>query len=318
MSLRFGPPHTTLTALAPDIFQNFARAYPAKLQWADRRPIGTLHLATSEFRLPKNPRGWFNGDKTVDVTTEAGLADFKRRLMRYADDSVAILKKMNAQGMIVWDLEGEEFPHATTYLGDPRSLPVEIEPLADAFFKKFTDAGLRVGLCLRPQQPTRSLYGSGAWQMQTDDPAYLLGAKIEAAKKRWHCSLFYVDSNVNYNPRFAPNDGADYELSPASLFQEAAAANPDVLLMPEQKSARYFAYTAPYSELRGGVVGTPEMVRAIYPESFSAIYVPDGDVDAHRAELVASVKRGDILLFRAWWNDPYNAKIKSIYEEAKP
>ena len=299
------------------MFQNFAKTYPSRLNWPDRRLIGTLHLATSEFRIPKNPRGWFNGDKTVDTVTEAGLADFKKRVMKYADDSVAILKAMNAQGMIVWDLEGEEFPHATTYLGDPRSLPAEMEPLADEFFKKFTDAGLRVGLCLRPSQPVRSLYGVGAWQMQTDDPAYILGAKIEAAKKRWHCSLFYVDSNVNYNPRFAPSDGAGYELSPASLFQQIAAANPDVLLMPEQKTTRYFAYTAPYSELRGGFVGTPEAVRAAYPDSFSAIYVPDGDVDAHRAELVTAVKGGDILMFRAWWNDPYNAKIKSIYDEAK-
>ena len=317
LSLRFGPPATAPSALAPDVFQNFAKAYPPRLNWPDRRLIGTLHLATSEYRLPKNPRGWFNGDKTVDTTTEAGRADFKARLMKYADDSVAILKAMNAQGMIVWDLEGEEFPHATTYLGDPRSLPAEMEPLADEFFKKFTDAGLRVGLCLRPSQPVRSLYGVGAWQMQTDDPAYILGAKIEAAKKRWHCSLFYVDSNVNYNPRFAPGDGAGYELSPASLFQQTAAANPDVLLMPEQKTTRYFAYTAPYSELRGGFTGTPDAIRAAYPDSFSAIYVPDGDVDAHRAELVTAVKRGDILMFRAWWNDPYNSKIKSIYDEAK-
>ena len=317
VSLRFGANDAAPTAIAPEVFQNFAKTYPSRLNWPDRRLIGTLHLATSEFRIPKNPRGWFNGDKTVDTTTEAGLADFKKRLMKYAEDSVAILKAMNAQGMIVWDLEGEEFPHATTYLGDPRSLPAEMEPLADEFFKKFTDAGLRVGLCLRPSQPVRSLYGVGAWQMQTDDPAYLLAAKIEAAKKRWHCSLFYVDSNVNYNPRSAPNDGAGYELSPASLFQQTAAANPDVLLMPEQKTTRYYAYTAPYSELRGGFVGTPDAVRAAYPDSFSAIYVPDGDMDAHRAELVMAVKRGDILMFRAWWNDLRNSKIKSIYDEAK-
>ena len=27
---------------------------------------------------------------------------------------------MNAQGMITWDIEGQQFRHATTYIGDPR------------------------------------------------------------------------------------------------------------------------------------------------------------------------------------------------------
>ena len=40
------------------------------------------------------------------------------------------------------------------------------------------------------------------------------------------------------------------------------------------------------------------------------------DVNAHRAELVAAVRRGDILLFHGWWPNPNNPLIKSIYEEA--
>jgi hypothetical protein len=316
LSLRFGPSGASATQLAGDIIQRYVQAYPFRLNWKDRRPIGALHLATSEYRLPKNPRGWFNGDRTLDTTTPAGLADFHDRLMKYADDSIAVLKDMNAQGMIVWDLEGEEYPHATTYIGDPRSLPAEIEPLADAFFKKFTDAGLRVGLCIRPSVPVRRLYGSDALQMQIDDPATLLNEKVAYAHKRWGCTIFYVDSNVIYDPHYKPNDGAGYELMPATVFQKVAAANPDVLLIPEQKSARYYAHTAPYGELRLGVIGTPEAVRQVYPDSFSVVYVPDGPADQRRADLIAAVKRGDILLFRGWWPDPYNAQIKAIYHDA--
>lgn len=317
LSLRFGPGGASAAQMAGDVLGKFAHAYPLTLAWKDRRPIGTLHLGAVEYREPKNPRGWLEGNGSVDTTTDAGRAALRARLLRYAAQSVAVLKGMDAQGMIVWDSEGNEYPHATTYLGDPRHLPAEAEPVMDAFFKKFTDAGLRVGLCIRPSQPALHLYGGDAWQMQSDDPVFLLNEKIAYARKRWGCSIFYIDSNVIYDPRFKPSDGAGYELLPATVFQRVASANPDALLLPEQKSARYYAYAAPYMEFRQGYAGTPDTVRALYPNSFSAIYVPDGPVAERRSDLVAAVKRGDILLFRAWWPDPVNAEIKSIYAEGR-
>jgi hypothetical protein len=62
---------------------------------------------------------------------------------------------------------------------------------------------------------------------------------------------------------------------------------------------------------------TPAEARCVYPEAFSVLYVADGPVDEHREQLVKAVKSGDILLFRGWWDDPYNAKVKSIYQDAK-
>ena len=93
-----------------------------------------------------NPRGWFLDPKGVDVTTPAGRAAFKERVLQYADGSVALLKKMGAQGSIVWDLEGQEYPHATSYLGDPRSLPEEMDAVADEFFARLRSDGLRTGV----------------------------------------------------------------------------------------------------------------------------------------------------------------------------
>jgi len=48
ISLRFGPAGTPLTTLAGDIYKAFASTYPFTLQWKDRRPIGYLHLDSSE------------------------------------------------------------------------------------------------------------------------------------------------------------------------------------------------------------------------------------------------------------------------------
>ena len=125
-----------------------------------------------------------------------------------------------------------------------------------------------------------------------------------------------MDSNLHFDVRRAGDDGSAYRLMDAAIFAQVAAAHPDVLLIPEHENTRYYAHCAPYHELRQGFAGTPETVRAVYPGALSVVYVPDGPVEAMRAELVASVKRGDILMFRAWWDDAFNAQVKSIYEDA--
>jgi hypothetical protein len=307
LSLRLGSPNASPQMLANDILTRFAETYPPTLKWDDRRAIGALHLSVSEkdHHSPTNPRGWFGDPKDVDVASEVGRTQFRTRLLKYADDSIAQLKKMNAQGMIVWDIEGQEYPHATSYLGDPRSLPTEMELLADEFFAKFKAAGLRTGVCLRPQMPVRAAYNDGVQQMEVPDPVQILNDKIAYAHKRWGATLFYVDSNGDPNVPFD-----------AAIFEAVAKANPDVLLIPEHENTRYYAYTAPYNELRGGVTGTPETAWSVYPASFSVVYVPDGDVKTKRAALVASVERGDVLMFRGWWDDPVNAEILSIYKDA--
>ncbi len=288
----------------PQVLANYAKQFPMLLQWDDRRPIGMVMMSSSEAQLhsDSNPRGWFN-DPALDVKN---AAEFKKRVLARADESVRILKAMNAQGAVVWDIEGQQFPHATSYLGDPRSLPPEIDAVADEFFKVFRDAGLKIGVTIRPQRPIRSAYGENVEQVEVPDAAQTLIDKIAYAKKRWNCSLFYVDSNGDPNVPF-----------PAQIFEHVLAAHPDVLLMPEHQTARTYRSGAPYDELRGGVTGTLDWVRDIYPRAFSVITVSDGDAKKHHDDLVQSVKRGDILMSRVWFDDPDNAEIKAIYDAAK-
>src|SRR4029450_6315792 len=81
-------------------------------------------------------------------------------LLRLVDYSISVLKRTNAQGMITWDPEGEEFLGAC-YYGDPR-LGSGLGPgrelkggsdksVIDEYFEKFRAAGLKVGVCIRPQ-----------------------------------------------------------------------------------------------------------------------------------------------------------------------
>ena len=58
----------------------------------------------------------------IDITTDKGKAAFRAALLKLADNSIKVLKDTNAQGMITWDPEGEEFSESC-YYGDPRLVP---------------------------------------------------------------------------------------------------------------------------------------------------------------------------------------------------
>jgi hypothetical protein len=307
-SLRFGPPGSTSMSLAGDVYQAYAAAFPSTLNWPDRRPIGALFLGTDNTGWPTNPRGWLF-DPTVDVTTPPGIAALKTRILAYADTSIGILQGMNAQGMVTWDIEGDQFAHPITYIGDPTltyTLAPEMTDIADAYFQKFRDAGLRVGVTIRPQQLVFPTTGPPQ-QVSVADPTQLLINKVSYAINHWGATLFYVDSNVNAND---PNP------IDVNVFRTLTTMFPGVLFIPEHANLQYYAYTAPYKELRQGYTSTASDVRFVYPRSFTVIYTADGPIQQNFNQLVTAVQQGDLLLFRGWWPDPQNALDLSIYQAA--
>ncbi|MBX6322310.1 MAG: hypothetical protein IRY94_10810 [Rhodospirillaceae bacterium] len=312
LSLRFARPDTPVESVAADVYARFRQDFPYHLDWPDRRPIGAIFLGASEGRSPTNPRGWFM-DPARDFRSPAGVRDFRRRVLALAADSVRRLKAMDAQGMIVWDLEGDQFDHPVTYVGDASridDLAPEFAPVVDSFFRTFREAGLRVGLLIRPQRFVLDADGRGR-QEEVSDPAEierLLDRKITFAQSAWGCTLFHIDSNGD------PNDPID-----AAIIERLAAAHPDVLLIPEHETTRYYSFSAPWLLLRPPQLfaATPARVREVYPQAFAAIDISDGDLEAYHDALVEGVRHGDILLFRAYYDDPANPEAKAIHDEAK-
>ena len=319
LSIRLGGANSPGWAIAHDVCQSFAQKYPPELNWTDHRPIGSAFLASSQKGYEKNPRGWFL-DPNLDTTTQEGRKAFRSQVMAYADQVISHCKMMDAQGVIVWDLEGQEMPHATSYLADPPMLAKvapEMDEIANEFLKRFTDAGLRTGLTIRPTHVEPAPDGHGWSQVEVPNPIAMMDAKISYAEKRWGCTLFYIDSNVNFVRD--PNDGhvLNDPAMAAADFETLASHHKGCLLMPEHQTARYWAYTAPYCEVDRGVFATPPQVREAYPNAFTVLKVVDGpSLDTVTEKLVAALHEGDIFLFRPWWDDPTTAQIKSIYEQA--
>jgi hypothetical protein len=323
LTLRFGAGGSTVRQLAGDLYPMYAKAHPRVLRWRDRRPIGAIVLSSpaAQHHSAKNPRGWLS-DPALDAVNPKA---FRKRMLAWADDCVRNLKAMDAQGMIFWDLEGEELPHPTTFLGDPRLVgkyAPEMDAIADELFAKFRKADLRTGVCIRPSRLRPNPDKSSAIPVYHDhmdfDPVAEMSAKISYAKKRWGCLLFYIDTNVTW--AFSAGEGGEKQPVSwpmrAELMRRLAELHPDVLLIPEFQYLGYHSHTSAYRELSAGITATPEEIRLAYPDAFSVIKVEDPKlVDAHRSELVRAVDRGDILLFPAWYVSPVNGRVQGIYRE---
>jgi hypothetical protein len=306
--LRFGPTGSTAATLAPDIIGAYTAAHPDTVDWPNRQPIGMLWPAGSapSVYTAINPRGWLN-DPTINVTTPAGLADFSQKLLAYAASSIAILKAEGAQGMITWDIEGEQYP-AADYVGDPRLATTLAPELAydntvGQYFAAFRNAGLEVGVTIRDDQfvwNNGNPYEQAISNAQAD--AQMLISKIDYAMQNWGCTLFYIDSN-------------NWQDDP-SIMEEVHQQCPGVLLIPEQSYTGVFSSVAPYADTRNGSMGTPESVTMVYPGAFEVINAVNTDMVAQNGILVNDVEQGDILLFAGWFNAPTNAIVSSIYQQA--
>ncbi len=335
IALRFGPEGSTPKVLAGDVYSNWATFHPATLKWTDHRIIGTAYLASSPAGgggntnapggYPTNPRRWWN-DSSVNITTPSGLAAFQQRMIQQAHSNVANAQRMLAQGVITWDVEGEQFPQTTSYVCSPDQIatiapemesviasgPYAGQKLDDAYFRIQTSAGLKVGGCIRPNQfilnsnrTASQNYISGNSQL-----AAILKRKMSYAQQRWGWTLFYVDSNVDVN-------GAVLD---ASIYKELSNSLPGALIMPEEANTAYYAYTAPFlSFIFHRSLGTDSAVRYVYPNAFSVNLVNDvsaGTLLQYTPQLVNSVKSGDILMGHADYWQSNNPMLIQIYQEA--
>lgn len=266
------------------------------LQWKDRRPIGMIMLASNEGAFVGGNRRW-------KLVGNSGFS--KQALMKHADESIKNLKAVNAQGMITWDIEGQEYPHPYSYLGDPRRIPREIDTLADLYFKKFKDSGFKTGICVRPDSLN---YTDGWARHYVPYNIYkLMVEKIDYAYKRWGCTLFYVDSNIGGGQMAGTDNTTGYgsKIS-ADVFKSLMKRFPDCLIVPEHWNEDYLTVTAPLNKHNG---------THILKSGFQILDL--SDTKWNDTQIQESVKQGNIMMGRVWYNSPELTVIKKAYELKK-
>ncbi len=152
--VRFGEATDTAVSLAPEPYAEYRSIYPYLVNWPDRRPIAYWLISdVYNGRSASNPRGYF-WDKTINALNASA---FQTKAMAEADSTLAVLNRISPkpQGLIVWDLEGQEFNQSFSYVGYPNYLPLispEMDAVADQLIGKITAAGYRIGVTIRPNR----------------------------------------------------------------------------------------------------------------------------------------------------------------------
>ncbi len=343
LTLRFARAETDNDRILKDVWAAYREYHKGGLVWKDRRPIGAIFMGHGKG--PKNnPRNWFK-DKTININTDAGRKQLKDKMLKFADRCIGVLKSTNAQGGIVWDCEGGENPHPITYIGDPRMVKImapEMVGIYPEFFKKFRDAGLRTGVCLRPTQvyqkdgkwghgtgshgPERNPLNDDFSKIQPKDLPWWrfypvverMSRKIEFAKKNWGCTLFYVDTN-GVHRQIGENRKFKWTLLDNHIWRDLQKRHPDVLLIPEFSTGPgQLAYTSVYLQPPYSAAVTNAHYQKLIPGAFSVSY----SVNLNKAEwakkepqFLDGIKRGDSMFFRGWFGDRYNKIIKGYYDQ---
>jgi hypothetical protein len=104
------------------------------------------------------------------------------------------------------------------------------------------------------------------------------------------------------------------------VFFQIHELHPDILLLPENETFRYFAYSAPLNSFQHqNVTSTPPSVRKVYDGAFSGLLAtisPPEQMNAGRDALVEAVGNGDVLIVWAGNPGPHIEFVKSIYRAA--
>ena len=149
--------------------------------------------------------------------------------------------------------------------------------------------------------------------VEDEHAVQILRERIAYAKQRWGCVCEAAVGLHSFLCGF--NREHRWALDP-NVFKALADAYPDVLLIPENESMRYFAYSAPLNSYQHHkITSTPVGARMVYPGAFSVLMAAEGDRPEDHAALLNAVRRGDILLFNGWYGGVETGKIKKLYEE---
>ena len=336
VSLRLGRADQPLDP-ALDVCQAYGRAHTMVLEWDDRRPI--LRTFIGDW-FPFHPP---NDQAMTKPTDVAVPEDFRTRVMAAADSLIDNMKRADAQGMVIWNVEGSTVP-SIKYVGDPASVEVmcpEMDAVADEYFGRIRRAGFRTGLCIRPTA-IRAVEHDGRLEYRhtfppDHDPVENLSRDIGYAKDRWGCTLFYIDTNSNQ--RMPENDAqrawwpreVDGRFKPynalmsAEQWCEIQRRFPDVLLIPEHSYVRCYMAAAPYDQMNmGSIAGagvTPAIARAAWPKAFKCL-TGDTPLTKYWDRTVLTLAQGDVLMLNSPLEDvgrPLEAaKRLAAYRTAAP
>jgi hypothetical protein len=285
-SLRFGPDYASVSAAT---LANWAKTYPYSLNWTDHRQMlrGDLFQYDPTASSPQGFQGGF------DINAPANAQRFDDWVMAYAARNIATAKAVNAGTWIEWDLEGKQGGY--NYKGNPSLIDVlnpgwahkdsSGEALIDRFFKAFKDAGIHIGVCVRPWTLTVDA-GGNISQDTTVSGVDSVARQMDYAWNRWGLDVFYVDSPQQQQ---------------TAAYRAMMLARPKLLMVPEDVPESWLQFSAPMVWSGGNVINWQTVPRTLYgPQGWGVYYHQDLDNPAIVANLLNDAQLGTSVLNDGW------------------
>ena len=302
-SLRFGKDSASVSAAADAAW---AKAYPYALQWTDHRTMlrGSMFGATISAA---NPEGFLGG---FDINLPANAQKFDNWVMTYVAKSIATCKAINAGTWIEWNLEGMQ--NGFNYKGNPELIDV-LNPgwahkdasgvkLIDRFFKAFQNAGIHVGVALRPW--TLDVQADGTLKVDKSvSGVESVANHIDYAYKRWGIDAFYLDSP---------------ELHQTAAYRSMMLARPKVLLIPEDVPESWLQFSAPLVWASGDNINWVSVPRNIYGNQGWGVYFHQNLTDpVVAARFLLDAKLGSTAMPDGWLGPTYAQLAADLIKKAR-
>jgi hypothetical protein len=313
------------------------KARPFLLGSSSRKPIGICYLCFNQGTAG-NPGGL--GVSEMNLTKPAGLTALSAYLTSMADTIISNLSACHAQGVIVWDFDGNPSQGGwPSYIGAPNVMmqadggwwPAGVLTAYQAFVSRIQAAGFTVGCCLRcdtvivqngvPMNNTNPQLGSNQlFYPDTDTAKANLLAKCSWAVKNLGCTMFYWDS---YN--LANGMPAYDQFLPAYIMKQLPqvtliSCEEGSTLQPPQEYINSFSDSPLYCPLPAAgspwsVVPLDPTILAAYPSAFKCVNVDEGTgiTGSNYSTLFTAFQAKQALpLFQSWWSAPSIPYLKQM------
>lgn len=286
---------------------NFKAEYPMLLNWANRNPIGLSF-----------PNQHINGQNKWlwEWTTQA---EFDAGFNYHIDACIANCLDINAQGLLIWSLEGQTMPHNISYIGDParynQFCPELTTELVTTLFNKIRNAGLLPGVTIRAQELRPVDWsGFGWWQFDLSNVDYVnnLRNKMRWAYNNLGCRLFYIDSCFRIQPDWG---GGIYAVEgmfpPFEIIRDLFLEFTDCLIIPEQITTPWVTICCPFSP---GINKIDSSVKYMYPNAYQFIFGQHNQFTSQEEldTLQASLAEGNIAGINVAYSSPYLIAYKQV------
>ncbi len=350
MYFKFGATPSDVYTYIPDAFTNWRTTFPTILAAADRRPWGRIFYTNpgegQSNCTATNPRCWMFG--VTDITD----GTFLTKMLAATNTTIGIMnaRTPRPRGIIIWDVEGQEFGQPLSYVGDAShidTLAPEMDAIIDTLVDAYVDAGYEVGFTLRPQKllfgttipatcttnatdnlrdmfiktdqvvtgPNQREYECTATNVYTQTGAHQTDQRSYALLiSDMERKIDYYQARWGTTMFYVDSNGWSGPALEASVWRELLAEYPDIIFLPEHRQPGYFDATSAYNGDQPLTIYQSETLPRVIWGQYPWIYtvVADGWTAPNTALATTGIQKGDSFIYDAWANFEQLAVADSI------